>query len=97
MEKDLIPKILSQIDQQGQLNSFEFANAEGIDHEKVKGSLNSLALKEYVEIKRETIQRWILTKDGEDVIENGTVGFRIHSRLADGPVASADLKVRVQV
>lgn len=97
MEKDLIPKILSQIDQQGQLNSFEFSTGEGVDHEKVKGNLSSLALKEYVELKRETTERWVLSKDGKSVVEDGTVEYKIYSRLADGPVAADVLKVKIDI
>ena len=95
MEKgqDLITKILKIIDDNDSVNSHAFATDNNHDHEKVKGALNSLALKDYVVLKKEQNTRWSLTKEGQRAADNGTTEYQIFQELAEGVKAKADLQV----
>lgn len=60
-------------------------------HEEVKGALNSLMLREYVTMTNKTEERFELLPDGQDVMDNGSLEYRIFQELADGPVSKDDL------
>ena len=85
--------ILKSIDENGSLNSLRFSELHKLDHEIVKGALNSLALKNYVELSKEVEEGWILDKDGEKAVAEGTIEYRIWEKLSAGPVSQAQLTV----
>ena len=86
-------QILSFIDKNGSIDSFEFSKTQKISHEKVKGTINSLSSKGYVTIANKTIDTLEFTKDGKDVLANGTPEFRIYKALTDEPIGNKALKV----
>lgn len=94
MDKTVDTKvILKTIDETGSLNSLEFSETHKIDHELVKGALNSLLLKNYVVLKKEVLDKWILAKDGLTALKEGTTEYKIWAKLADGPVSKDALSV----
>lgn len=85
--------ILKTVNEAGSVNSLEFAETHNINHELVKGALNSLNIKNYLELKKEVQDSWVLTTDAKNALTNGTTEYNIWAKLADGPVSQADLAV----
>lgn len=89
----MIENILKALNEAGTLNSLDYSTSNKLGHEEVKGALNSLLLKEYVVIENFAEDKWSLTTDGEDAVNNGTVEYRIFQSLAEGPKSKDDLEV----
>jgi PheRS DNA binding domain 1 len=72
-----IKAILKTIDVEGSFNSLTYATNTNIDHELVKGALNSLLLKNYVTLEVKVQDSWVLTEEGTKALTNGTIEYRI--------------------
>ena len=88
-------QILKYINEKDGLDSDVFAKENKLDHEVVKAALNSLLIKFYVQIKNQTEDKYILSKDGEEAATNGTLEFQAYMALEDGPVLKDDLDVKI--
>lgn len=70
---ELQDRVLKEIDINGKLESLSFATKASVDHQKIVGVIKSLeSLGNVVDSQMETVKRWQLTKEGEEVVEKGS-------------------------
>lgn len=73
------------------MNSLELADLFSQEHTAVVGVLKSLETDSYVALTGEEKKRWVLTKDGQEYLAEGTPEFKIFSALAPEGTLKKDL------
>lgn len=79
--------------QDEQINSLNFAKENQIDHQKVVGAVKSLqSLGELIQADQVENKRFELTKEGEQILQNGSHEYRVWSSIpVDGAIQQSEL------
>jgi len=72
-------------------SSLELATRLGVSHNEIVGALKSLDTIEFVLLEQLETQRWELTADGQDYIQNGTPEKRLFDTIPAEGVGMKDL------
>ncbi|XP_064626144.1 phenylalanine--tRNA ligase alpha subunit-like [Lineus longissimus] len=94
--EDLQQQILNFVEENGKLNSLEFANCLQIDHQKVVGTIKSIqAFDGVINCELISSKRWELTKEGVEVAENGSHEALVFNAIPGDGMSQADLMKKV--
>jgi len=89
---ELSDKILQFLDKNDNLQSLDFAKELAVDHQKIVGAIKSLeSLGDVIKSEMETVKRWTLTKEGEDVSKKGSHEAVVWQLVGAEGVAQPDL------
>ena len=76
--QDILSVILQELEKANEVNSVQLASKLGVDIQRIIGAIKSLeALGDVIATEMYTVKRWQLTKEGEEVLTEGSHEFRV--------------------
>lgn len=85
-------QLLKHLDIRGTVNTLDLAKENGVDHQKVIGTVKSiLALGNIITADQVTSKYWELTEEGESVLLNGSHEVNIYNAIPCGGIAQEEL------
>lgn len=69
-----------------QMNSIEFAQQNNVEHQKVVGAVKSLQSMLLVDAEQVESKRFELTKEGQQIVAEGSHEFRLYSAVPAGGI-----------
>ena len=92
---DLPEQILGHLASADVVTSSELAQKFGCDNQKVVGAVKSLeALGGYIETEIESVKKWVLTKEGVEVKENGSHESVVFGNVPNEGINQKELMVK---